>query len=1098
MKSKTKLHIPIHFINRFISRAWFILPLMCVLSLWAVSATAQNDPDPPIAHDLNASTQQDITPDENNIVYVNQEVDTEAEGYNASGDSWDNALPELRDALAWAQDWDGDADGTLQIWVAEGLYLPTNNATDREATFRLVNGVEVYGGFPNTGDPVMADRNWTDNETILSGDINGSGDLVGNSYSVVTGSGTDNTAVIDGFTITAGNADVEDGHSTNPDRSGGGMYNSDGSPTVTNSTFSGNEANRRGGGMYNISNSSPVVTNSTFSGNSAENNGGGMYNISDSSPVVTNSTFSGNSAGNIGGGMYVLNCNPTLANVIFSGNSAGNWGGGMYATFSGPMLTNVAFSGNSAGSRGGGMFIDEGDLGLVNPVVILNTVFWNNQDGSGIGTASASIDNPLSTSEINYSLVQGCNPDGNWTSNCGTDGGNNLLDADPLFVETPDPGEAPTQAGNLRLTEFSPAINAGTNTPFEAGGAAEGITTDLDGNDRIFGDIVDMGAYEFQGEPGVVPGGEDRRVLVSNAAASYTVTQMDFSVNETVSAVKIETIAGGGTLLLDEEPVSEGDEVTSQELEDGDLTWTPVSGEHGYSYASFVFRLINQSDVESTDVATLYIDLAAASVALTEGKGWRFLTSPSQGETFEGFLSPVTVQGVPGSGNPGARDPNLYVLDQEDYQWELPDAMSSPIDPGKGFIVFGFEDDLPATLTSGENWLPLDGQYEYGGLFYDPDQGEQGDSHFLLANPHPVSLDFCEFTRNLVADNVQIWDPAFNDGDYRTLNCVSGGAEIAPFQAFWVRTMEGSPALGIPEEAYLAGPAGGYFKERSAMSHKDIADLGQGNGLNLLTLSIESEDGEGFTNDVQILFSEEGTTGMDEWDAPKLSAKGLAPRWLSFYALDENQKSYALRSLPLDFGDQITIPLGIETTQAGSYTLSWTLPGRDHFSGSYYLRDTQTGTLTELSEGQSYRFEIEESMAAHSKWADDSGQVPGPVHSSVHGEWTDEAPRFELIVTTDELKDSGTELPAEIVLRQNYPNPFNPATIISYELPQQAHVRLDVYDMTGRHVAELVNEQASAGRHQVSFNAMNLSSGVYMYRLQAGGTVLSRQLTLIK
>jgi len=55
-----------------------------------------------------------------------------------------------------------------------------------------------------------------------------------------------------------------------------------------------------------------------------------------------------------------------------------------------------------------------------------------------------------------------------------------------------------------------------------------------------------------------------------------------------------------------------------------------------------------------------------------------------------------------------------------------------------------------------------------------------------------------------------------------------------------------------------------------------------------------------------------------------------------------------------------------------------------------------------------------------------------------------------------------------------------------------------VYDMTGRHVATLVDTQMTAGRHQVSFNAMNLSSGVYMYRLQAGGMMLTRQLTLIK
>ncbi|TVR12528.1 MAG: T9SS C-terminal target domain-containing protein [Balneolaceae bacterium] len=59
-------------------------------------------------------------------------------------------------------------------------------------------------------------------------------------------------------------------------------------------------------------------------------------------------------------------------------------------------------------------------------------------------------------------------------------------------------------------------------------------------------------------------------------------------------------------------------------------------------------------------------------------------------------------------------------------------------------------------------------------------------------------------------------------------------------------------------------------------------------------------------------------------------------------------------------------------------------------------------------------------------------------------------------------------------------------------------MRLDVYDMTGRHVAELVNEQINAGQHRVTFNAMNLSSGVYIYRLQAGNEILTRKLTIIK
>ena len=91
-----------------------------------------------------------------------------------------------------------------------------------------------------------------------------------------------------------------------------------------------------------------------------------------------------------------------------------------------------------------------------------------------------------------------------------------------------------------------------------------------------------------------------------------------------------------------------------------------------------------------------------------------------------------------------------------------------------------------------------------------------------------------------------------------------------------------------------------------------------------------------------------------------------------------------------------------------------------------------------------------------------------------------------------------TSLPSDYSLKQNYPNPFNPSTIISYQLPVANDVRLDVFDMLGRRVATLVNSRMDAGTHEVQFDAANLASGVYMYRLQAGSFTQTKRLTLIK
>jgi len=196
---------------------------------------------------------------------------------------------------------------------------------------------------------------------LCSGDINQTGDKTGNTYHVVTSVSVDNTAKLDGFTISLGNANGGN-VSSSARHVGGGMYNhTSSSPSLTNITISNNSASFGGGGMYNHTSSSPTLTNVTFSDNSADE-AGGMYNVFSSNPTLTNVTFSGNSAigdgtstsqGN-GGGMYnLLSSSPTLKNVTFSGNSASFEGGGMYNVFSSnPPLENVILWGNTAGTIG--------------------------------------------------------------------------------------------------------------------------------------------------------------------------------------------------------------------------------------------------------------------------------------------------------------------------------------------------------------------------------------------------------------------------------------------------------------------------------------------------------------------------------------------------------------------------------------------------------------------------------------------------------------------------------------------------------------------------------------------------------------------------
>jgi hypothetical protein len=459
--------------------------------------------------------------------------------------SWTSAC-ELQTALNSAATGD-------QIWVAAGTYLPTTT-DDRYTTFQLVSGVALYGGFPANGGN-WESRDWVNNPTILSGDIGAIGDPSDNAYAVVTGIGMNSNTILDGLTITAGNADGEEMYdrgggmfniggspaltnvifvSNNASEYGGGMCNDIGDPTLSNVTFSKNSSSR-GGGMFNHT-SSPILDNVTFSENHSGGGGGGMYNDTNSNPTLMNVTFSSNSAYVEGGGMVNWQSNPTLTNVTFSANSVyghntqfggggmsniyssptlksvtftGNtvsspifsdttYGGGMSNKFSSdPMLTNVTFSGNSA-KYGGGMYNYYGS----NPTLTNVTFFGNTADMLGGGMYS--FDN-YTDPVLTNAILWGNTPDQIYDD---TDShttitfsdveggytGTGNIDLDPLLGPLADNGGFTLTHA---LLDGSPAIDAGNPDPATCPEADQrGVSRPFDGDGDGLA-VCDMGAYEY-------------------------------------------------------------------------------------------------------------------------------------------------------------------------------------------------------------------------------------------------------------------------------------------------------------------------------------------------------------------------------------------------------------------------------------------------------------------------------------------------------------------------------------------------------------------------------------------------------------------------
>jgi len=428
-----------------------------------------------------------------------------------NGLSWNEPIY-LQDALAEARQYGGE------IWVATGEHKPSqgtviSDPADRTNSFELIDGVGLYGGF--SGDEVLrVERNWTLNKTELNGDIDaGEND----SYHVVSSVDNNATAIIDGFTITGGNAN---GGSEN--NYGGGIYCFEASPTVsncvitgnkaivgggvgllnegpfsssaefTNCTFNKNEADQ-GGGMANCYESSPRVSNCVFSDNYQADQGGGMFNATYSSPTVTNCVFTDNEADQGGGMANTTNSSPMVTNCVFVDNVAtsgsGADGGAMYNENSRPVLINCTFTGNAAAVTGGIYNTD-----LLSGSIVTNSILWADTGSSPeVGGPS-----PMAFS---FCDIEGCGGSSGWHDSFGTDEGGNI-DVNPLFVD-PLAGAGlisywQFDEGSLRIAYDPVGNNDGTIegakwTNGQIGGA---LSFDGDGDYATMGDPAD-GSLDF-------------------------------------------------------------------------------------------------------------------------------------------------------------------------------------------------------------------------------------------------------------------------------------------------------------------------------------------------------------------------------------------------------------------------------------------------------------------------------------------------------------------------------------------------------------------------------------------------------------------------
>jgi hypothetical protein len=287
--------------------------------------------------------------------------------------NWANAAPSTQLATIIA----GAAPGD-QVWVvgsSSGVtYYPTTGAS-RTAAFTLKSGVAVYGGFAGT-ETLVTQRNYATNLTILSGDIGTVGVNTDNSYHVVVSAGNTGTTVLDGFTITNGNANGSSSTTDNyngvgfsgDEITGGGIMTYNTTVTISNCVVTNNIATGNGGGVYSYG-TTVTYAGCTFShDNSAIDGGGMMINANGGGGYTLSScTFSNNNASGSGGGLArengsvtvtITGCTFTLNTSTSTGTQTG--GGGIYLVNNGLTMTTSTLSNNSSSSWGGGILYNQG------------------------------------------------------------------------------------------------------------------------------------------------------------------------------------------------------------------------------------------------------------------------------------------------------------------------------------------------------------------------------------------------------------------------------------------------------------------------------------------------------------------------------------------------------------------------------------------------------------------------------------------------------------------------------------------------------------------------------------------------------------------
>jgi len=471
------------------------------------------------------------------------------------------------------------------------------------------------------------------------------------------------------------------------------------------------------------------------------------------------------------------------------------------------------------------------------------------------------------------------------------------------------------------------------------------------------------------------------------------------------------------------------------------------------------------------------------SVQLTGNEGWRMLSVPSRTASYADLLDPIWTQGIATGADATNGSPNVFKwFGSEGINYQALTDLTTQPTPGTGFIAYVFsDDDFNGTPEGFPKTLTLEGDINSGGIT--PPINTDPGGFTLLGNPYSSTIDSDLLTLsdvNAFTGIIYVWNPNNAGGKWETWNGSVGDLTnglIGPYQGFFIENsnLSAERVVVFDVDDKVEGDA---FRGKTAAPFAVRFDL----------------KGEELGSTAWLNFSEDGSlTKRVRGDALKME-----PLNGSYVQLGTNKPGLDtlldINHLPAAYTETVEIPMPVLATKSGSYTLQ---------VSEFNLPEGVSLSFNNLAKGESIPmgsdFETTLEVTADQQ---PKASAEALVSAPEKLQQTASSAAYSITIEPDvitSVDDGGLDVPSQVELRQNFPNPFNPSTTIQYALPAQSRVNLTVYDMLGQRVATLLSGQVqSAGSHSVNFDASNLSSGVYIYRLQTGSQSITRKMILLK